>query len=955
MLAAVVASKGELRPIRMSTAMRWAKMSPKRLGLVLPDAINSTSCPTDGIIRILYNSRSIKNSSATNIYSNPSIKDWNDLVEFDRISHAASKRYCVLPPVDEKAADLRLSGGDDYLEMEGGADLSDMQMGDIQGGTDGGEVAGDDGVGQISELKGAVLNLQVKLAQITFDSVQIHQLRAIKLDAIQQHLSPLIAVFQSLFVWSTSMNLPELYDSNFKELLSVFSFDFATFFPQVPLLLVLLPTLLVLALIGVGLVIYLSMEDNKRFETNLIRYVWKRDAIEGGEELNVMQEQFDEGTKDVISNMKCVPAGDLHYHCLSLHDSHKMDVLRRKRPPQTEEELRLKSNGRIEVTSLEKPGATLTASYTNSAKEPQNVSWTKMISAPAKNKSSRSEDDEDQMSAFIESLKKENPHDDNGCCGKTVVENDKRKAKMLEVKVVGIHCWRHTSRLLSSQTQTDIWPFTCPPTCQMSIGGKKCGQHSGEMYTCGKQYEDQFGVKRVCNFALCTQHCRMSIFQTLASKVWGIVSRITESGFGWLLCVILVTLANIAYTPFLKTSFMILACHPYYQCEFKYCWRNPDQRYVLAVYLSIVVVVFFGVGLPLSQFLMLMYRKTIMEPFFRAKEYAGRYLSNKKSIFQKRSRVADDEWERFVSTDPTALASMYDAGYYHWLYLAPLLTLWKAIALIPAVFSEPGGFPQRIGIALVELFMGVFLFSTKGQMDMIVNISFRLGSIHQLIILGLDNLQIVASHKNQDKSVYEQMMVATTATYVLICLGILLSTVLLPVLQNSIDKHAVKKFLTKQGCVFTQGTGLYLDPLSIAANHEAIVAPDVGSCARKYLLDPSDPPEYERGLLSTPHPGALGLESDDMELLDMDELKLATSINGNIISSKNNNKRQATAAKKVAADRKNDASTPTTSPVEASIPPPPLALSDTSSVRSDDLADILAGAEGLSPEASIEL
>eukprot|EP00658_Telonema_sp_P-2_P083540 TRINITY_DN9080_c0_g1_i3.p1 TRINITY_DN9080_c0_g1~~TRINITY_DN9080_c0_g1_i3.p1 ORF type:complete len:272 (+),score=54.79 TRINITY_DN9080_c0_g1_i3:121-936(+) len=248
-----------------------------------------------------------------------------------------------------------------------------------------------------------------------------------------------------------------------------------------------------------------------------------------------------------------------------------------------------------------------------------------------------------------------------------------------------------------------------------------------------------------------------------------------------------------------------------------------------------------------------------------------------------------------------------------------------------------------------------------------VNISFRLGSIHQLIILGLDNLQIVASHNNRDTTLYEQMMVATTAIYVFVCLCILVSTVLIPVLQNSIDKHAVKKFLTKQGCVFTQGTGLYLDPLSIAANHEAIIAPDVGSRAtRKYLLDTSDIPEYERGLLCTPPPDALGLESDDMELLDMDELKFATSTTGDIITPTNKNKSHynnnqqttVTAAATKTADRDNnsDAGTPTTSPEEeGSAPPPPLALSDTSSVRSDDLADILAAAESFSPETSIEL
>ena len=294
-----------------------------------------------------------------------------------------------------------------------------------------------------------------------------------------------------------------------------------------------------------------------------------------------------------------------------------------------------------------------------------------------------------------------------------------------------------------------------------------------------------------------------------------------ERGFWWILTALLLTVAHALYTPVLKTAMMVASCHPFYQCEFKQCWADPDQKFIIAAFLAITLIVLFGIGVPLIELVVLMGRGRKLGLAFHGKEYEGRYDEEQKSttalIFKKITgkpllQVKYLEWSRFLETDFSRMAVTYKVVKFSALFVPPLLVAYKVAVVAPAVLLEAGSLDQRIAISAVELLFGVIMFATNAFITPFVTLTFRVASIHQLFVLGMSAASAV--YKYDTGKDLGTGIIAITFIYIIFNVVVLVLTVIWPILTVLLAKRRAKKLVTEHGYEYSQGMALWVDPIA---------------------------------------------------------------------------------------------------------------------------------------------
>eukprot|EP00388_Colpodella_angusta_P005568 GDKJ01017142.1.p1 GENE.GDKJ01017142.1~~GDKJ01017142.1.p1 ORF type:complete len:366 (-),score=13.32 GDKJ01017142.1:585-1544(-) len=255
----------------------------------------------------------------------------------------------------------------------------------------------------------------------------------------------------------------------------------------------------------------------------------------------------------------------------------------------------------------------------------------------------------------------------------------------------------------------------------------------------------------------------------------------------------------------MKTALMIVGCHPYYQCEFTECWEHIDQKFALAVFLAFTVIGFLGVGLPASLFVLLRRRRAMMEEAFLDSS------DEEKGEDQPEEQAGTlGAWCQFVDCDPSALADKYKDLHPRLLFFPSLMVILKVVTLIPSIFLEPRSLDQRIGCAVVQIITALFSFSTNAYYSPIMLMALRTAELHQLMQLGLQNIDLVARNDTNGTSV-SSVMVAITLIYIIFCLAVAGLTIAWPVLETLLRLNKVKKIFNRYHLPFSGETTLYVD------------------------------------------------------------------------------------------------------------------------------------------------
>jgi hypothetical protein len=564
-------------------------------------------------------------------------------------------------------------------------------------------------------------------------------------------IQTVLSVIQSVSVWQTTIPFPRAHLAFFHVAFSVFSLDFTVLFQVTPLVTPLVQLFVVMVLCGV--LLFVVEEDEKVFAWNLARYVVIRDTVDGGHaSFEATKEHVDYMSSEIdaeFGSLMGEPEGNgvvFSLPVLPLSQAQKIDDF-----------VANGSQRMIVVHDSERHNYTL-----------------------------------------------EKPPGVPGTCNVEQLDVTSEDAAAVPLRHVGYHCALHTNRLLGQQDQTFVWPYDYRPTCCVeTIHGHRCNETVGRIFMCGAK-EERDGKPVQCKYSICEKHFHPPLWVSLRIGLVTAYRSATDRGLMWLVVTLFLIAANAFYTPFMKTAVMILSCHPSYQCQLPQCWEAPDRLFVLAAFLCLAIVLFYGIGFPLAMTILLQRRKQMLCTVFFSDVYEGRYEDPAKA------GVLDiEEWRRYVVTDSTALGSLYLSFELEWIYVPPVLLFWKAVVLAPAVFLERGSFQQIVGVAAAQFLFGVFTFVTEPSVSPVIDLMYKLGVAHQMLLLGtvaLDTRQRYAGEVELGL-----LGVGITLTYLFICVGVVVVVAAMPD-RSIFQRQRLVKLLDSLGMHYSVNTGMYIVP-----------------------------------------------------------------------------------------------------------------------------------------------
>ncbi|CUG61578.1 low density lipoprotein receptor family protein, putative [Bodo saltans] len=614
--AAAAEDGSRYRTVKFVTALRWLDVNVVQLGQLLDELQQSTSHVPEELIRLLFVSgqalldqRKFKDIKA----AMPDVQTWENLIDKDEEKYIADHTWDVLcyqkagqPEEELVKVDLSTSMNSSAVETQTPQRPSSQQRAQTPVG---GEYAHDQGA-QMQAVQGVTTAGQRGQANVHQNSVgEVNTSNmnvgggggnnALSLGTstsagfdldIKQLFFPMVSVVQSVYLWISSSNFIGDYLTYFGEAFSFISIDFVTTF-QLPTLVTPLVQLLA-GLVAFFVLLYLTAMDEMRFSWYVARYVLRRDS----------EEHANLDASGTVTGRTDYCAGILRlYHnpyglIKEFPIKYEVEVLPVK------EAMRVDRFVGISSVDDEEDENALAGVDNLTVKDAQGRTFELVRGEDAKKLKGHDQAKKLQVSSTSENTK----------------VND-------HMETVGVFCREHKGRRLSPQIQTDVWPFMYPPKCCVVINGERCNAAQGTIFSCQCPIDTEEGSVCLCDYAVCERHYRGGLKDGIYAEVLAVFRQADQRGLQWVVATIAMLGANAAYMPFVKTAIMILACHPVYQCEFTQCHNFTNQKYLIAFYLSLCVVVLFGLGLPLLQVLQLRRRRNLLFHAFFAEEYHGRY------------------------------------------------------------------------------------------------------------------------------------------------------------------------------------------------------------------------------------------------------------------------------------------------------------------------------------------
>eukprot|EP00744_Colponema_vietnamica_P002344 GILI01003696.1.p1 GENE.GILI01003696.1~~GILI01003696.1.p1 ORF type:complete len:2253 (+),score=489.45 GILI01003696.1:402-6761(+) len=543
-------------PVRFATVLRWLAMDVHEMSEVMAELSAQTLNHSEALLLLVLDVKTGQRQK-----NGFNVMKFNEAVQEDSDVAVAQ---------DEEKEHQRLAGKDPFTQTFRSAEGPSPRFVATFNETivysdnedDGGPYTGK-GV-NIAEIKGDVKGVievkNVALPEVIGASSSSYT----SFPPVLSLFAPVIGVFQGMHVWSTSIELPRVYDGYFNNIFAFFSIDFTAAFPSVPTLI----TPIIQVAVGLSVlavVVYLLIDDDHRFVTGMTRYIWRRDALESADADSALTTVPNE-LLEALSESNAIPSGECEIPILPQRSAHQLDLF----------------NGIIKAQD--------DADYQSMAEMTVETSAGEKLTV----------------------IRAEGPAKKGG---QLLISDGSVLPKL------GASCVHHPKVVLSRIEQNAIWPCANRARCCV----KGCGQELGMMFSCGQHFEDANGEESVCAYALCQQHHHLLVKDQIVMTLLSQLRRLKANGLGWILCTVAVLLADAAYTPFMKTALMIVGCHPYYQCEFPECWSHIDQKFALAAFLAFTVIGFLGIGLPATLFVLLRRRRAMMEKTFLDPEHRSKY------------------------------------------------------------------------------------------------------------------------------------------------------------------------------------------------------------------------------------------------------------------------------------------------------------------------------------------
>ena len=450
-----------------------------------------------------------------------------------------------------------------------------------------------------------------------------------KLRELSPVFTPIVNSLQVVLVWVSSMSMPQDFVASINRLMEAVSADITRLADAIEILTPILYFLAAFAIVGAFA--YFAIFDTDRFIAVAASYAHRRDALSAA-------------TKDVADEVNRRVAG-VYFFVERPRESvpapsHPEVVLL---PPTSRAKL-FAFMDEAEASAKDGDGAVAYACGSDVVDIPlrgcEDNPLQAVLDATPSTTSERVFKDSSKSGSNRFSWRYE--ADDGG--GLTVAG-----AAPVVVSTVPVRCPQHSHRALFELTQTGLFPPGRHRRCCAVENGVRCPTRQGSMFVCHAAFDENAGDEQnavhgaalhqdprnisardvipICEFALCAAHFQPNVVDTIRSKLRGLWHRVDREGIQVLLGLAMVFLTNTIFTPFLRSAFLILRCHPNFRCAFNLCWEAPTTDFYLAAYCSIVTILVVGGMLPSLMFYVVWKRRRVLHNvFLDAAQYGDRYM-----------------------------------------------------------------------------------------------------------------------------------------------------------------------------------------------------------------------------------------------------------------------------------------------------------------------------------------
>jgi uncharacterized membrane protein YgcG len=192
--------------------------------------------------------------------------------------------------------------------------------------------------------------------------------------------------------------------------------------------------------------------------------------------------------------------------------------------------------------------------------------------------------------------------------------------------------------------------------------------------------------------------------------------------------------------------------------------------------------------------------------------------------------VSTSEWMRFLLSDPSALAPLYEQVNFESMRFVPVLHAAKFALLIPPLLLEPNSIVQIAFIAAGEVSYAIVLAVMAPYLTIWMSLITLAGNMHQFLLVGLQ--AYFAAHAN-DKDLSESVgegMLAISLTYVIVIFLMLGIMTLGPVLSQVYAGMKVAKIFRRFGMSQPLAASLYISPFvgAVESRPNRVTLADVG-------------------------------------------------------------------------------------------------------------------------------
>lgn len=345
------------------------------------------------------------------------------------------------------------------------------------------------------------------------------------------------------------------------------------------------------------------------------------------------------------------------------------------------------------------------------------------------------------------------------------------------LRTISGRCPEH-GRLLCESIQNDVYPYVNRRTCCAVEGAEPCNRNVGAMYCCDKTHVSaKDGTIHSCNFALCARHYNPTLLDLMQSYMASPWRGGERHGRMYLVGRAIVLLLIVLYTPLIRTALMTLSCHPFFACAFGSCWSVLSPEFTIAAYCAIITLVVVGVGAPMFCIFALLRRYWYMRLAFRRNDLESPYVDDTGDI-----NVL--QWVRFLTSDDSAISAMYNNLLPNRMGYVPLQLLFKLFLLLPAILIEPNTSNQLVGISCVEIAFALFTLLSSPYISPWSDMLVRLGSAHQLVILGFGAFFAIEGVEGKTVGVDSgTFMIAFSSLYIILMATMVFAVLLKPVLE----------------------------------------------------------------------------------------------------------------------------------------------------------------------------